>query len=87
MKTKKFGGRARHSVRAVHSVFTDGGQRTARPTNKSVCIRVHPWFNLKPPGTPAHGGERVEDQRIIGKEGNGMTDAGAQPAQTGAREL
>ena len=84
---KTIAGRARHSVRAVLCVLTDGGQRTARPTNQSVFIRVHPWLNLKPPRTPAHGCEQVEDKRIIGKEGNGMTDAGAQPAQTGAREL
>jgi hypothetical protein len=52
-----------------------------------VFICVHPWLNLKPPRTPAHGCERVEDKRIIGKEGNGMANAGAQSAQTGAREL
>ena len=69
--------------------------RDSRRSPKSVVaakgrvrfIRVHPWFNLKSPRTPAHDGERVEDKRIIGKKGNGMTNAGAQPAQTGACEL
>ena len=84
---KTIAGRARHSVRAVLCVLTDGGQRTARPTNQSVFIRVHPWLNLKPPGTAAHLRQRIENGWIIGKEGNGMADAGAQPAQTGAREL
>jgi len=78
---------ARQAVRAVLCVLTDGGQRTARPTNQSVFIRVHPWLNLKPPRTPAHGCERVEDKRIVGKEGNGMANPGAQSTQPRTGEL
>jgi len=49
-----------------------------------VLLGLH-W--LKSPCTPVHGCERVDDKRIIGKEGNGMANPAAQPAQTGAREL
>ncbi len=35
-KDKTIAGRTRHSVRAVLCVLTDGGQRTARPTDQSV---------------------------------------------------
>ena len=39
-------GRARHSVRAGFCVWTDGGQRTARPTisiNQHQHRRIHCW--------------------------------------------
>ena len=39
MKTKIFGGRARHSMRAAIVVRTGGGQRTAHPTHCADCLR------------------------------------------------
>jgi hypothetical protein len=44
MDTDKHGfnkGRARHSVRAADYPLTNGGQRTARPTNLLCFICVH----------------------------------------------
>jgi len=43
MQVHHWQGRARHSVRAVIGDRATGGQRTARPTKKSVSIRVYPW--------------------------------------------
>jgi hypothetical protein len=54
---------------------------------KIIFIRVHPWLNLKPPGAPAQLRERIEYGRVVGKQGNRMADARAQPAQTRAGEL
>ena len=51
-------------------------------------IRVYPCSSgSKSPRTAAHLRQRVEDERIVGKQGDGMADAGAQPAQPRAREL
>ena len=77
---KTIAGRARHSVRAGTGVLTDGGQRTARPTNQSVFIRVHPWLKLKSSGAASQLCQRIEHRRIVWKQCDGVTDAGAQPA-------
>ena len=50
-------------------------------------IGVHPWFKLKSPRAPAHLRQRVEHERIIWKQGDGVADPRAQPAQTRPREL
>ena len=93
-KVKIIAGRARHSVRAALCDLPDGGQRTpiireqaARPANQSVFVCVHPWLKLKSTRTPAQLRKRIENGRVVGKQGNGVADARAQPAQPRAGKL
>jgi hypothetical protein len=50
-------------------------------------IRVHPWLKLKTPCTPAQLRKRIKDRRIVGKQGDGVSDSRAQPVQPRTGEL
>ena len=62
----------------------DAGALTKNPP-ASVFICVHPW--LKFPRGATRLRERIEHERVVRKQRDGMADASAQPIQSRAREL
>ena len=83
-----FTGRAGSPLPAVRGETKHGAHGVTRPTQKIfVFIRVHPWLKSKLPCAAANGCQRIEDERIIREQSDGMTNTRAQPAQSRTREL